>query len=91
MMEDLTPLNDQPDFTTLTGIMERFHHVPYEQFQKELNDWFTSNLLEKGMDLNELQRKGFHGLPDFISQIYHRAEVLQTLSENQIKNDHEDK
>lgn len=80
-----------PDFSTLTGIMERFHRVPYEQFQRELNDWFTRNLLEKGMDLSTLQQNGFPDLPNLISSIYHRAEVLQTLSENQIKTDHEDK
>lgn len=89
-MEDLTPFN-QLDFSTLTGVMERFQRVPYEQFQRELNDWFTSNLLEKGMDLNALPRNGFPGLANFINEIYHNAEVLQTLSENQIKNDHEDK
>jgi len=82
---------NSPDFSTLTGIMERYYRVPYEQFQRELNDWFTDNLLEKGMDLNTLQQNGFPGLPNLISSIYHRAEVLNTLSENQIKTDHEDK
>lgn len=82
---------ESPDFSTLTGIMERFRRVPYEQFQKELNEWFTNSLLEKGMDLNALQQNGFPGLPNFISEIYHRAEVLQIMSENQIKTDHEDK
>jgi hypothetical protein len=82
---------NSPDFSTLTGIMERFYRVPYEQFQRELNDWFTGNLLEKGLDLNTLQQNGFPDLPNLISSIYRRAEVLQTSSENQIKTDHEDK
>jgi hypothetical protein len=82
---------NSPDFSTLTGIMERFYRVPYEQFQRELNDWFTGNLLEKGLDLNTLQQNGFPDLHNLISSIYRRAEVLQTSSENQIKTDHEDK
>jgi hypothetical protein len=90
-MEDFKPLSNQPDFGSLTGIMEMFHRIPYEQFQKELNDWFTSNLLEKGVDLNDLHENGLPGLPSLISEIYHRAEVLQTLSENQIRSDHEGK
>lgn len=90
-METQKSKPNSPDFSTLTGIMERFYRVPYEQFQRELNDWFTGNLLEKGMDLNTLQQNGFPGLPNLISSIYHRAEVLNTLSENQIKTDHEDK
>jgi hypothetical protein len=83
-MEDLTPFSKQPEFNSLTEIMERFHHVPYEQFQKELHDWFMSNLLSKGEDLNDLQKEGLPDLPSFISEIYHRAEVLQALSDYQI-------
>ncbi|EHQ24757.1 hypothetical protein Mucpa_0565 [Mucilaginibacter paludis DSM 18603] len=92
IMEEAEKSNpESPDFSTLTGIMERFHRVPYEQFQKELNDWFTGNLREQGIDLNTLQEDGIIGLPNLISEIYHRAEVLQIMSENQIKGDHEDK
>jgi len=90
-METQKSKSNSPNFNTLTGIMERFYRVPYEQFQRELNDWFTVNLREKGMDLKTLQQNGFPGLPNLISAIYHRAEVLNTLSENQIKTDHEDK
>jgi hypothetical protein len=80
-MENLKPQNDQPDFGTLTGIMERFAQIPYEQFQQELHDWFYTSLSEKGIDLQQLQDKGLARLPDLVSFIYHEAELKQLLND----------
>jgi hypothetical protein len=57
-MDELKPDNSKPDFGSLTGIMERFAQIPYEQFQRELHDWFYNSLSEKGIDLQQLQDKG---------------------------------
>jgi hypothetical protein len=80
-MEKLEPTNNKPDFGTLTGIMERFAQVPYEQFQQELHDWFYASLSEKGIDLQQAQDKGLTHLSELISAIYHEAEVKQLLNE----------
>jgi len=80
-MENLKPQNDQPDFGTLTGIMERFAQIPYEQFQQELNDWFYTSLSENGIDLRQLQDQGLARLPDLVSFIYHEAELKQLLND----------
>lgn len=80
-MENLKP-NDQPDFGTLTGIMERFAQIPYEQFQQELHDWFYASLSEKGIDVQQqLRLKGLACLPELVSAIYHEAEVRQLLND----------
>jgi hypothetical protein len=78
-MDDLKPTNDKPDFGTLTGIMERFAQIPYEQFQQELHDWFYTSLSEKGIDVSQLQAKGLAKLPELVSSIYHEAELKQLL------------
>jgi hypothetical protein len=78
-MDNLKPRKDQPDFGTLTGIMERFAQIPYEQFQQELHEWFYTSLSEKGIDLQQLQDKGFTNLNDLVSLIYHEAELKQLL------------
>lgn len=70
-----------PDFGSLTGIMERFAQIPYEQFQQELHDWFYTSLSEKGIDLQQLQDKGFANLPKLVSFIYHDAELKQLLND----------
>jgi hypothetical protein len=80
-MENLKPTNDQPDFGSLTGIMERFAQIPYEQFQQELHDWFYTSLSEKGIDLQQLQDQGLTRLPDLVSFIYHEAELKQLLND----------
>ncbi|MFS2187237.1 hypothetical protein ACCC92_11235 [Mucilaginibacter sp. Mucisp84] len=80
-MENLKPHQDQPDFGTLTGIMERFAQIPYEQFQQEIHDWFYNSLSEKGIDLQQLQDKGLTHLPDLVSFIYHEAELKQLLND----------
>ncbi|MCD8739062.1 hypothetical protein LT679_00485 [Mucilaginibacter roseus] len=80
-MEKLEPHQDKPDFGTLTGIMERFAQIPYEQFQQELNDWFYTSLSEKGIDLQQLQQNGLAHLPELVSAIYHEAEVQQLLND----------
>jgi hypothetical protein len=86
-MENLEPQNDQPDFGTLTGIMERFAQIPYEHFQQELDDWFYTSLSEKGIDLQRLRLKGLARLPELVSAIYHEAEVKQLLNERSISDD----
>ena len=80
-MDELEPNNSKPDFGTLTGIMERFAQIPYEQFQLELHDWFYNSLSEKGIDLQQLQDKGLARLPDLVSFIYHEAELKQLLND----------
>jgi|GEM_PF-3555837 len=77
----------QPSFTTLTTIMERFQTVPYDQFQEELKSWFEQNLAkQKGLTTPEEIKNSpdFITLEKLISQIYHQAEVYQTLSDHQI-------
>ncbi|MDN3584563.1 hypothetical protein [Mucilaginibacter flavus] len=93
-MEKSQPKKKQLDFGSMTEIMERFYQVPFEQFQQELDDWFTKALLEKGLDLQKIQDHGksnLSSLPDLIGKIYHHAELLKTLSETQIKKSDESK
>lgn len=90
-MEELKPDNTPPKFGSLAEIMERFGQVPYEQFQKELNDWFVAGLKENGMNVTDLEKQGYPDLSTLISSIYHKAEVLQTLSDLKIKPDNESK
>ncbi|MBD1362976.1 hypothetical protein IDJ77_04060 [Mucilaginibacter sp. ZT4R22] len=80
-MDALKPNNSRPDFGSLTGIMERFAQIPYEQFQQELHDWFYNSLSEKGIDLQQLQDKGLTRLSDLVSFIYHEAELKQLLND----------
>lgn len=80
-MDDLKPHQNTPDFGTLTGIMERFAQIPYEQFQQELHDWFYTSLSEKGIDRQQLQDQGLAHLPDLVSFIYHEAELKQLLND----------
>lgn len=80
-MDDLKPNNSIPDFGSLTGIMERFAQIPYEQFQQELHDWFYTSLSEKGIDLRQSQDKGLADLPELVSFIYHDAELKQLLND----------
>jgi len=84
---------EKPEFNSLTEIMERFNTVPYEQFQLELNDWFTRNLaLRQDADaLQNLETSGIGNLPALVSEIYHRAELLTALSEAKISPGNEDK
>jgi hypothetical protein len=90
-MEELKPDNNPPNFGSLSEIMERFGHVPYEQFQKDLNDWFITGLKENGVSIADLEKQGYPDLSTLISSIYHKAEVLQTLADLKIKPDHESK
>jgi hypothetical protein len=87
-MDDLKPTNSTPDFGNLTGIMERFAQIPYEQFQQELHDWFYNSLSEKGIDLRQLQDKGFANLPELVSFIYHDAELKQLLNDQSLSDEH---
>jgi len=86
-MEELQSNTNQPDFSSLTGIMEHFYNVPFEQFQQDLNDWFTKALLEKGIEAKSIQVNGaanLSSIPDLVSQIYHQAELLKTIFESKI-------
>jgi hypothetical protein len=86
-MDELQSNTNQPDFSTMAKIMEHFYNVPFEQFQQELNDWFSKALLEKGIDPQNIQINGvtsLFSLPELISKIYHQAELFQTISESKI-------
>jgi hypothetical protein len=86
-MEELQSNTNQPDFSSLTGIMEHFYNVPFDQFQLDLNDWFSKALLEKGIDPENIQVNGTANLSsilDLVSKIYHQAELLKTISESKI-------
>jgi hypothetical protein len=81
-------------FTTLTAIMERFQTVPYDQFQQELQSWFEQGLAQNmGLpNTKELQTSpDFQKLLELIGQIYHQAEVSQTLTDAQIQTSDERK
>jgi hypothetical protein len=51
--------NDKPDFSLLSGIIQRSTQVPHEQFQQELNDWFKSSLTEKYPNLESSNGEDF--------------------------------
>jgi hypothetical protein len=92
-MDAKKALPEKPEFNSLTEIMERFNTVPYDQFQLELNDWFTRGLA-KGQDaesLQNLQTSCIGNLPALVSEIYHRAELLTALSEAKITTGNESK
>ncbi|MGY3211926.1 hypothetical protein [Mucilaginibacter sp. HD30] len=81
-----------PSFTSLTTIMEHFQTVPYDQFQEELQSWFERNLArQKGLRTAEEIKNSpdFITLEKLIGQIYHQAEVYQTLADNQITRAHD--
>jgi hypothetical protein len=86
-MDELKPQSHKPDFGTLTGIMERFAQVPYEQFQQELHEWFYTSLAEKGIDQQQLQETGLSNLPELVSKIYHEAELKKLLHDQSISDD----
>jgi hypothetical protein len=92
-MDAKNALPEMPDFNSLTEIMERFNTVPYDQFQLELNDWFTRNLAKsQGVEeLQNLDTSGIGNLPALVSEIYHRAELLHALSEAKITTGNEEK
>lgn len=80
------PGDDLGDFSSLSGIMEHFSRVPFDQFQKELDERFYKSLEEKNIDLdrlNECDTTGFaEQLKDRIKAIYKQAEILQNKSDN---------
>ena len=92
-MDELKALPEMPEFGSLTEIMERFHAVPYDQFQSELNDWFYRNLANgrDSADLQNLENSGIGKLPALVSEIYHRAELLGALSDAKITTGNGDK
>jgi hypothetical protein len=65
-----------PDFSTLSGIMEYFHKVPFDVFKAKLNEWFITQLPEKRPDL--IDEEGQFKLPkefnDLMASIFLRAE-----------------
>lgn len=92
-MDAKNALPEMPQFNSLTEIMERFKSVPYDQFQKELNEWFTKSLAkyQGANSLQNLEPSGIGNLPALVSEIYHRAELQHTLSEAKITTGNEDK
>ena len=92
-MDAKNSLPEIPEFSSLTEIMERFYTVPYEQFQKELNEWFYRKLADhQGASEKQNSETSYIGnLPALVSEIYHRAEYLQALSEAKITTGNEEK
>lgn len=92
-MDANNALPELPEFSSLTEIMERFKTVPYDQFQKEVNDWFHRNLGKslEGSELQHLENSCIGNLPALVSEIYHRAELLGALSDAKITTGNEDK
>ncbi|MEZ2334721.1 hypothetical protein AB6735_03765 [Mucilaginibacter sp. RCC_168] len=92
-MDAKNALPEMPEFNSLTEIMERFNTVPYDQFQLELNEWFTRNLAKSqgAEELQNLDTSGIGNLPALVSEIYHRAELLHALSEAKITTGNEEK
>jgi len=80
-MNELDDSVYKPDFSTLAGIMEHFSKVPFEQFKKELDEWFYQSLQGKDKDLNSLNCEDASKLPDqlklLVQQIYKEAEELE--------------
>ncbi|RYG06628.1 MAG: hypothetical protein EOO07_28875 [Chitinophagaceae bacterium] len=92
-MDAQSALPEMPNFSSLTEIMERFNTVPYDQFQKELNEWFTRSLAnsQNADALQNLENSCIGNLPALVSEIYHRAELLTALSEAKIQTGNESK
>ena len=92
-MDANNALPEMPEFGSLTEIMERFYTVPYDQFQRELDDWFKRNLAKTqgGDSLQNLENSGLGKLPALVSEIYHRAELQHALSEAKITTGNEEK
>jgi hypothetical protein len=59
--------DESPDFSTLSGIMDYFHKVPFETFKKELNEWFLKELPNKRPDL--INPDGEINLPSSLSEL----------------------
>jgi hypothetical protein len=80
--------NASRDFSSLSEIMERFNSIPFEQFQRELSEWFIANLSKQGIDVGNLSEREalvLNQLSDLTKSIYHQAEVSQTLSDLRIQ------
>lgn len=92
-MDAKKALPEKPEFNSLTEIMERFKSVPYDQFQQELNEWFTRGLAssQNADALQNLENSCIGNLPALVSEIYHRAELLNALSEAKIQTGNESK
>jgi len=69
--------NEKPDFSTLSKIMERFKAVPYNQFQQELDAWFSEGMRQQG----KVDTDYFSQLKILTSSIYHHAEVMELLKD----------
>jgi hypothetical protein len=61
-------LKDSPDFSSLNEIMLQFSMLPYEQFRKELDEWFLVSLKEKGVDGGEPLLADLVGLVKLIEE-----------------------
>ena len=79
-MKTQNELSEKPDFSSLRKIMERFHEVPYGQFQQELDTWFTEGM-QNGSNAN---MEFLSRLKDLASSIYHEAEVKQLLHDQSL-------
>jgi hypothetical protein len=69
----------EPDFSTLTGIMDYFSKVPFETFKKELDKWFIQEINKKQTAdmLHDGHDKIPEGLLKLIDTIYMQADNLE--------------
>lgn len=69
----------EPDFSTLTGIMDYFSKVPFETFKKELDKWFIQEINKKQTE--SMLKKGHDNIPEdllkLIDTIYKQAANLE--------------
>jgi len=64
-----------PDFSTLTGIMDHFQKVPFEQFKNDLDNWFKTEWAERRQtSANSADCSLPDNFEEFIKNIYMLAE-----------------
>lgn len=68
-MHNSKNIQNEPNFSTLTGIIDRFYSIPYKQFQQELDEWFRNGLAKKGVDFNYLFNNGAKHLSAILDQL----------------------
>lgn len=66
------------EFNTLSEIMEYFHSVPFDDFRKNINEWFIKQLKKKRPDLM-CEQSGFdlNKLLQFTEQTFTTADEMQ--------------
>ncbi|QEM07814.1 hypothetical protein DIU31_031535 [Mucilaginibacter rubeus] len=81
MVNKISDKTALPDFSSLTGIMKRFHEVPYDQLQRELNEYFEKNLAATSPELSNLQQANLVKFRDQImklmNDLFAQADLVQ--------------